>query len=132
MVQVHTCVSVHCAQCGQALGSPGFEEHWPTEDAALDAAAAEGWRVGPGGQLWCSACGAVLMCEVEGHEFGAWRRPVTAGGQLALSEYRHCRRCCLHDSRPARWLIGSVPGQGRSAAFSALLTGAGTTVAEVA
>ena len=42
MVRVHTCVSVHCDQCGDALGDPGFEAHYPTEDAALDAAAAEG------------------------------------------------------------------------------------------
>jgi hypothetical protein len=48
MVQVHTCVSVHCDQCGDSLGDPGFEAHYPTEDAALDAAAADGWRVRPG------------------------------------------------------------------------------------
>jgi hypothetical protein len=52
MVQVHTCVSVHCDQCGDSLGSPGVEAHYLTEDAALDAAAAEGWRVSPGGRLW--------------------------------------------------------------------------------
>jgi hypothetical protein len=72
IVQVHTCVSVHCAQCGDALGNPGFEAHYPTEDAALDAAAADGWRVGPGGRLWCSSCGPVLTCEAEGHEFTEW------------------------------------------------------------
>jgi hypothetical protein len=35
MVQVHTCVSVHCDQCGDSLGDPGFEAHYPTENAAL-------------------------------------------------------------------------------------------------
>lgn len=119
MVQVHTCVSVHCDQCGDSLGSPGFEAHYGTEHAALDAAAAEGWLVGPGGRLWCSACGPVLTCEAEGHKFSQWRHPVISGGRLALSEYRHCRRCCLEESRPARWLIGAHPEQGTSAAMLA-------------
>jgi hypothetical protein len=105
MVQVHTCVSVHCGQCGDSLGEPGFEAHYPTEDAALDAAAAAGWRVGPGGRLWCSACAPVLICEAEGHEFSEWRHPATLDGHPAGSEYRHCRRCCLHESRPAGWLL---------------------------
>jgi hypothetical protein len=102
MIQVHTCVSVHCAQCGEALGSPGFEAHYATEDTALDAAAEAGWLVGPGERLWCSACGPVLTCEAEGHEFSQWRRPVIRDGQSAISEYRHCQRCCLHESRPAK------------------------------
>ena len=73
MVQVQTCVSVHCDQCGGAVGSPWHEVQYPTEDAALDGAAAGGWLVGPGGRLWCSACGPVLTCEVEEHEFSEWR-----------------------------------------------------------
>lgn len=129
MLQLHACVIVRCDQCGD---SPGHEAHHPTEDVALDAAAAEGWQVGPGGGLWCSACATVLSCEAEGHQFSAWRHPITTAGHPALSEYRHCQRCCLHDSRPARWLIGSDPGRGCSAAYSVLLTGASTTVAEVA
>ena len=114
LVQVHTCVSVHCDQCGDSLGSPRSEAHYPTEDAAIDAAAADGWLVGPGGRLWCSACGPVLTCDAEGHEFSEWRRPVTRDGQPGGSEYRHCRRCCLHESRPLRWLIGSPTGRGKS------------------
>ncbi len=45
MVQVHTCVSVHCGQCGASPAGLGFQAHYPTEDAALDAAAAGlgGW-----------------------------------------------------------------------------------------
>jgi hypothetical protein len=101
MLQVHTCVSVHCDQCGNSPDGPGFEAHWPTENAALDAAAAGGWLVGPGGRLWCSACGPVLTCQAHGHEFSQWRRPSTPDGHPADSEYRHCRRCCLHDSRTA-------------------------------
>ncbi len=101
MVQVRACVSVHCDQCGDALGGPEFEAHYPTEDAALDAAAAQGWLVGPGGRLWCSACGPILTCEAEGHEFSQWRHPSTPQGHPAASEYRHCRRCCLHESRTA-------------------------------
>jgi hypothetical protein len=131
MVQVHTCVSVHCDQCRGSLGSPGFEAHYATEDAALDAAAAAGWLVGPGGRLWCSACGPVLTCEVEGHEFSAWRHPVISEERPVLSEYRHCRRCCLEESRPARWLIGTRPERSKSTAAGALLA-AGTDVAEVA
>jgi hypothetical protein len=116
MVQVHTCVSIHCDQCGDAIGSPGFEAHYPTEDAASDAAAAEGWLVSRGGRLWCSACGPVLTCEAEGHEFSEWRRPVTANGHPASSEYRHCRRCCLDESRKAKGLIGSHPKSGKPTA----------------
>lgn len=101
MMQVRTCVSVHCDQCGDALGGPEFEAHYPTEDAALDAAAAQGWLVGPGGRLWCSACGPILTCEADGHEFSQWRHPSTLQGHPAASEYRHCRRCCLHESRTA-------------------------------
>jgi hypothetical protein len=115
MVQVHACVSVHCGQCGNALGSPGFEAHYPTEAAALDAADAGGWLVDRG-RLWCSACGPVLTCEAEGHEFSEWRRPVVAHGRPANSEYRHCRRCCLDESRRAKWLIGSHPEQGKPTA----------------
>ncbi|MCA1695337.1 MAG: hypothetical protein LC749_11725 [Actinobacteria bacterium] len=109
MVQVHTCVSVHCDQCGHSVGSVGFEAHYPTEDAALDAAAAAGWLVGPGGRLWCSACGPVLTCEADGHEFSPWRHPVVLEGSRVLSEYRHCQRCCLRESRPATVVIGGEP-----------------------
>lgn len=109
MVQVHTCVSVHCDQCGDSLGSPGGEAHYLTEDAVLDAAAAEGWRVGPGVRLWCSACAPVLTCEAEGHEFSEWRHPVIRDGHPAASEYRDCRRCCLHESRTANWLFATQP-----------------------
>ena len=114
MLQVHTCVSVHRGQCGDAFGSPRLEAHYPTETAALDAATAEGWLVGRGGRLWCSACGPVLTCEAEGHEFSDWRRPVIANGRPASSEYRHCRRCCLEESRRTRWLMSSHPRQGKS------------------
>jgi hypothetical protein len=48
-----------------------------------------------------------------------------------LSEYRHCRRCRLEDSRQARWLIGARPERGKSTAAGALLA-AGTDVVEVA
>ncbi|MGH3855261.1 MAG: hypothetical protein ACRDR6_17560 [Pseudonocardiaceae bacterium] len=82
----------------------------------MDAAAAQSWRVGPGGRLWCSACGPVLTCEAEGHEFSGWRRLVTSDGHPALSEYWHCRRCCLDESRPARWLIDPQPERGASIA----------------
>jgi hypothetical protein len=116
MLQVHSCVSVHCDQCRSSLGGPGFEAHFATEDAALDAAVAEGWLVGPGGRLWCSACGPILTCEAEGHEFSPWRLPVVSGGRLALSEYRHCRRCCLEESRPVWRSTGSDPRQDKSVA----------------
>lgn len=101
MLQVHTCVSVHCDQCGDALGSPLVQRHYRTEKAALDAAAAQEWRAGSGRRLLCSACAPVLFCEAEGHDFSTWRHPVTANGQPALSEYRHCWRCCCLESRPA-------------------------------
>jgi hypothetical protein len=121
MVQVHTCVSVHCDQCGDTLGGPEFQAHYPTEDAALDAAATQGWQVGPGGRLWCSACGPVLTCEAEGHQFTKWCPllindyqelvtrlghdvAATAGGHPARREYR----CCLHESRTA---LGVVLGE---------------------
>ncbi len=120
MLQVHACVSVHCHQCGDGLGGPAFEAHYPSEAAALDMVAAQGWRVGPGGRLWCSACGPVLTCELEGHEFIPWRRApnddaqVLSGGEVGggetvggdAGEYRYCRRCCVHESRPGAVLVG--------------------------
>ncbi len=113
MIQRHTCVSVHCDQCRDALGSPAFQAHYRSENAALDAAAAQRWRVGPGRRLLCSACAPVLTCEAQGHEFSEWRHPVTADGQPAASEYRHCRRCCRHESRPAtlRLTESTDPGE---------------------
>ncbi|MGH3935910.1 MAG: hypothetical protein ACRDS1_13190 [Pseudonocardiaceae bacterium] len=101
MLQVHTCVSVHCDQCGDALGGPLAQAHYRTDTAAQDAAATQGWRTGPGNRLLCSACAPVLICDAEGHEFSTWRHPLTATGQPARSEYRHCWRCCRHESRPA-------------------------------
>jgi hypothetical protein len=130
MVQVHTCVSVHCGQCGASPTGLGFQAHYPTETAALDDAAAAGWVVGPGGQLWCSACGPVLECEVDGHQFSPWlsaRREVGAG-----REYRYCRRCCLHESRPAAVLVGSDPGRGKTSAMQLLLAAGIAQVGEVA
>ncbi|MGH3685973.1 MAG: hypothetical protein ACRDSM_13120 [Pseudonocardiaceae bacterium] len=133
MAQVYPWVSVHCALCGDSPGSIDYEEYWTPEDAVLHAAAAQGWRVGPGGRLWCSACAPVLTCDAEGHVFSGWRRPVTRDGQLAGSEYRHCRRCCLHESRPARWLISARSGWGKSAALApGLLAGGGIDAGEVA
>lgn len=132
MVQVRTCVSVHCDQCGDTLGGPEFQAHYPTEDAALDAAAAQGWRVGPGGRLWCSACGPVLTCAAEGHEFTPWRAVLigvdefpellagtehtaaSAAGHPVSREYRYCRRCCLHESRRDWVLINGLRGHGKS------------------
>ena len=145
MVQVHTCVS---DQCGDALGGPGFETHYPTEDAALDAAAAEGWRLGPGGRLWCSACGPVLTCEAQGHEFTPWcpllldecqelvthsdQAAVTGGGQPGSREYRDCRRCCLHESRWARVLISGLRGQSTGKPAALLLAAGADVTGEVA
>lgn len=120
-------VSVHCDQCGEGPAGPGVEAYWSTETAALDAAAAEGWRVGPGGRLLCSACGPVLTCEAEGHEFSEWRHPVTTAGHPTGSEYRHCRRCCLHDSRPVRRLVGARSGSGKTSVAALLLAGADVT-----
>ena len=147
-VSLHTCVSVHCDQCGDALGDPGFEAHYPTEDAALDAAASDGWRVGPGGRLWCSACGPVLTCEAEGHELTQWcpvliterhelltpsdPAAVMAQRQPVSREYRYCRRCCLHESRPAEWLISAGSGSGKSTMATLLLAAGADAVGEVA
>ncbi|MGB7795169.1 MAG: hypothetical protein WBL53_02740 [Pseudonocardiaceae bacterium] len=111
MVQVHTCVSVHCGQCGASPAGLGFEAHYPTEDAALDAAAAAGWMVGSGGRLGCSACGPVLGCEAEGHEFIDWRGPQPGRGLLVGSEYRYCRRCCLFESRALALTGADVVGE---------------------
>lgn len=83
MLQGHTCVSVHCDQCGDSLGAPAFEAHYPSEDAALDAAATEGWRISPDGRRWyCSACGPVLTCEAQGHEFTPWRAVLVCRDEL--------------------------------------------------
>jgi hypothetical protein len=121
MLQAHACVSVHCDQCGDTPGGPGFEAHYPTEAAALDAAAAAGWVAAPEGRLWCSTCGPILTCERQGHEFTAWHRATSLGQRADTArcgcdpvapvhplgsprcgrEFRYCRRCCVHESRTA-------------------------------
>lgn len=101
MIQVHTCVSVHCDQCGDALGSPDLELHYRSERLALRAAAAERWRIDGNGQRWCSVCAPLLTCDAEGHQFTPWRVPRTREGPPGPSEYRYCRWCCSLESRPA-------------------------------
>jgi hypothetical protein len=101
MLQVHTCVSVHCDQCGQVLGFPAYSVHFRTENAAISAATAERWLIGVDGQWWCPACAPALICRAEGHQFTPWRLPHLNGGRPVLSEYRYCRRCCSLQSRPA-------------------------------
>jgi hypothetical protein len=101
MIQLHTCVSVHCDQCGDALGSPELEAHYRSEGLALRAATAAKWQAGSGRRLVCSACAPILTCELEGHQLSAWRLPVLPDGLAAVSEYRYCRRCCELESRPA-------------------------------
>jgi hypothetical protein len=101
MIQVHTCLSVHCDQCGDALGRAAYTVHFRTESTALTAATTDGWRIGRDGQWWCSVCAPALICQAEGHQFGPWRCPHTRNGHPAPSEYRYCRRCCVLESRPA-------------------------------
>jgi hypothetical protein len=101
MIQVHTCVSVHCDQCTDALGKPAYTVHFRTENAAMDAATADGWRIDSDGQWWCSACAPALICQAQGHQFSPWRHPHIRNGRPAPSEYRYCRRCCVLESRPA-------------------------------
>lgn len=87
MLQGHTCVSVHCDQCGDSLGAPEYEAHYRSEDAALDAALAAGWRHSPQGHRWyCSACGPVLTCEAQGHEFTPWRAVLVCQDELGRDE----------------------------------------------
>ncbi len=119
MVQVHTCVSVHCDPCGLPLGSPNYEAHYSTEDAALDAAERAGWVCTTGGRWWCSCCGPVLTCEAEGHEFTPWLPGSASDGPGR--EYRYCRRCCLHETRTTSALVGSVPQRGKTAGVAAAL-----------
>jgi hypothetical protein len=107
MLQVHTCVSVHCDQCGHVLGRPEHTLHFRTEGAAINAVIAERWRIGSDGQWWCALCAPALICRTEGrHHFTPWRAPQIRGGRPAPSEYRYCRRCHVLEDRP-------VTGQGR-------------------
>jgi hypothetical protein len=64
MLQVRTCASVHCDQCGHVVGLPAYPVHFRTENAAINAATAERWRIGSDGQWWCSACAPALICHV--------------------------------------------------------------------
>jgi hypothetical protein len=145
MLQVHTCVSVGCDQCGDSLGGPTCEAHYPTEDAVFDVAAAQGWRVGPDGRWWCSVCGPVLTCEAQGHQFTPWRpvlidtcqelvtRPghaaAMADGHPASREYRYCRRCCLHESCQDWVLISGQHRQGKGTSVAVALLAASAPVA---
>jgi hypothetical protein len=102
MLQVHTCVSVHCDQCGHILGRPEHTLHFRTEGAAINAAIADRWRIGPDGQWWCALCAPALICRTEGrHQFTSWRAPQLRGERPVPSEYRYCRRCCVLQDRPA-------------------------------
>jgi hypothetical protein len=100
MLQVHTCVSVHCDQCDQAFGSLTGTLHFRTENAAITAATTAGWRIGPDEQWWCAICAPALICQTEGHQFSSWRSPQTRSEHPAPSEYRYCRRCCVLEDRP--------------------------------
>jgi len=101
MIQVQTCVSVHCDQCGHILGLPERAWHFRTEGAAINAAITDRWRIGPDRQWWCAICAPALICQADGHQFTPWRRPQLRGEHPAPSEYRYCRRCCLLEDRPA-------------------------------
>ena len=102
MLQAHTCVSVHCDRCGHILGRPERALHFRTDRAAINAATAEQWRIDPDGQWWCAVCAPALVCRAEGrHQFTPWRAPQLPGERSAPSEYRHCRRCCVLQDRPA-------------------------------
>jgi len=111
MLQTQTCVSVRCDECGDGPYSPELEPHWPTEDAALDAAAVAGWHVEDRDlpRLLCPDCGTALSCEDRGHEFTQWRRcrceqlvPAHRAGPDGLCgmAFRYCLRCCLQESHP--------------------------------
>lgn len=106
MIQVHTYVSVHCDQCDQAIGRLGRARHFRTEHAAITAATAARWRIGPDGLWWCSLCAPALICQAQGHHFTPWCSPQIPGGRPAPSEYRYCRRCCVLEDRP-------ITGKGR-------------------
>lgn len=121
MIRRHQCVSLHCDQCAQPPEGPDFGVHFPDEMTALEMAVAQGWRASADGRLFCSACGPILACEAEGHEFTPWHRPDQQdqtqgfrcgcdpraavhplGSQQCTREFRYCQRCCLHESRTAK------------------------------
>lgn len=93
MLQVTTCLTVHCDQCGCGFDDWDYEPHFTIEADALMVAEAEGWQT-VDGRLLCDACATVLVCERDGHAFTAWRRSVWPG-----REYRWCGSCELHESR---------------------------------
>jgi hypothetical protein len=74
-----------------------------------DAVAAQGWRVGPGKRLCCSACGPELACEAPGQEFSQRQPGAIAERHPTGSEYRYCRRCCLPECRRTTRLIETAP-----------------------
>ena len=110
MLQTRTCVTAHCDQCGATPDTDEYEPHWPTENDALEAAEAAEWYTEDLPRLLCAGCHAVLSCEGTGHEFTGWRRcrcaqrvpahPPGPGG-LCGTQFRCCRRCGVHESRPA-------------------------------
>lgn len=102
MLQAHSCVSVHCDQCGYILGRPAGARHFRTDSAAINAAATEGWRIDTEGQWWCAVCAPALICRAEGrHQFTPWRRPQLGDERPAPTEYRCCRRCYALEDRPS-------------------------------
>ena len=110
MVQVHTCVSVHCGQCGAGPAGLGFEAHYPTEDRG----ARRGRFGGLGGR---SGWTVVVLGLRSGAGVRGRRSPVqpvatgSAGCGCWGAAYRLCWRCCLHESRALALACTDVTGE---------------------
>jgi hypothetical protein len=134
MIKVCACVRPQCDVCGEFLNSLDLnptQTHYTTENEALKAASAAGWRVDARGRLLCSLCGPAVICDTEGHLFTPWRRLVLGSRQYPVDarrhpelatvvalqgpigrDYRYCTRCCRHESRTPTGCVGiPVPGQ---------------------
>ncbi|MGW4395528.1 hypothetical protein ACWEHA_09590 [Amycolatopsis nivea] len=89
-----------CRACGVCPGedSDGFRWHCTDIASAVAALTESGWQVTPDG-LVCDQCTARAECETRGHDWGDWY-PSQLRRQ-GPSEFRICRRCTAHDTRPA-------------------------------
>lgn len=91
--QNHSCISIHCSDCGADLGDEESTPHYPSTDTAITAATRAGWLVADGLMITCTRCTNLRCCTALGHSWPDQPDFVSPAGL----EYRYCQRDC--DSR---------------------------------
>jgi len=85
----HHCLTVECGDCGSALGDDESTAHYPSAQAALDAAAEAQWLIARPHLIVCQRCANRRSCTVLGH---SWPQQPTF--ERDGIDYRRCLRGC--------------------------------------